>query len=264
MLSFARWDGFSPDWQWTGLSNYTDLLGGDIARSPQVVNAAAQTLVGMVVVPIAVPLIGLLLALLLNSIRRMRALMRTVYFLPYVTTGIAVFYAWRFMYEPNGAVNGILNAVGLDFLSQPDGFLGNVNTALGAVVVVQVWSAVPIAMLLYLTGLQTIPDSVIEAARIDGATSARTVWSIILPLLNPITALVVILQLREAFQNYQVYLLMTNGGPVDSTTTLGLLTYNYGFGAPSDFGYASALGWMLALAAVVLAIVSFRILRSRQ
>lgn len=264
LLSFARWNGFAPDWDWVGLQNYIDLLGGNPAVSPTIGQASINTLIGMIVLPIVVTIIGFLLALLLNSIRRLRSLMRTIYFVPFVTTGIAVYYAWRFMYEPDGAVNAVLNALGLHALAQPDGFLGNTGTALGAVIAVQVWSNVPIAMLLYLTGLQTVPDSVIEAAKVDGASGPRTIWSVVLPLLNPITALVLVIQLREALQNYQLYLLMTNGGPVNATNTLGLQTYTFGFGPTSDLGYASAVGWLLAIVAIVLAVVNLRILRSRQ
>lgn len=264
LLSFARWDGLSPDWSWTGLQNYFDLLGANKVIGPRVIESAGHTLFVMIALPVAVVAIGLALALLLNSVRRFRAMIRTVYFIPFVTTGIAVYYAWRFMYQPDGAVNAILNAIGMHALTQPNGFTGNANSALAAVTAVLIWSNVPIAMLLFLTGLQTLPDSVIEAARVDGAGPFRTLWSVILPLLNPITALVVIIELREALQNYQLFLLMTNGGPLNSTNTLGLQTYSLGFGANTDLGYASALGWLLAAIAVILAVVNLRILRSRQ
>ncbi|GAB3141934.1 carbohydrate ABC transporter permease [Marisediminicola antarctica] len=263
-LSFARWNGFSPNWTWTGIQNYLDLLGANPPLATSVRVASQNTLVVMVVLPIAVSAIGLVLAVLLNSIRRFRALLRTVYFLPYVTTGIAVFYAWRFVYEPNGSLNAILSGLGLTSLVQRDGFLGNPFTSLAAVLFVLIWANVPIAMLLYLTGLQTIPESVVEAARVDGASTFRTLRSVILPLLNPITALVIIIQLREALQNFQVFLLMTNGGPVDSTQVLSLRTYQLAFDQASDLGYASALGWMLAAVAIVLAVINLRILRSRQ
>jgi ABC-type sugar transport system permease subunit len=263
LLSFARWNGFSPEWTWTGFDNYIDLLGGNPSVSPRIATAAANTAIGMIILPIAVILIGLILALLMNSIRRLRSVLRTVYFLPFVTTGIAVYYAWRFMYQPDGAVNVVLQALGLGAIAPTDGFLGGTATALGAVLAVQIWSNVPIAMLLYLTGLQTIDNSLVEAARIDGASAARIAWSIIVPLLNPITALVVVIMLREALQNFQLYLLMTNGGPVDSSNTLGLQTYSFAFGVTTDLGYASALGWLLAAIAVILAAVNMRILRSR-
>jgi len=264
LLSFARWNGFSPHWKWTGFGNYVALLGGNLSVAPNVGRAAINTLIGMIIGPLAVAIIGLLLAVMLNSITRMRAALRTIYFIPYVTSGIAVFYAWRFIYEPDGALNLILRAVGLGALAQVNGFLGNTHTSLGSVIAVSVWSGVPMSMLLFLTGLQTIPESVIEAARVDGASGARLVWSVIVPLLNPITALVLILEFRGALQSYQMYLLMTNGGPVNSTMTLGLLSYSYAFGSPGDLGYASALGWMLGVLAIIIAVVNLRALRSRQ
>lgn len=263
LLSFARWNGFSPDWTWVGLQNFVDLFGGNRLVSPTILQAGGNTLVVMVALPIAVVVIGLILALLLNSITRLRALLRTIYFIPYVTAGIAVYYAWRFMYQPDGGVNAVLRAFGLGALAQPDGFLGSPDTALLAVTIVMIWGSVPIAVLLFLTGLQTIDDSIIEAANMDGAGKTRTAWSVILPLLNPITALVIIIMLREALQNFQLFLLMTNGGPVNSTNTLGLQTYSFAFGASSDLGYASALGWTLAVIAVILAVINLRILRSR-
>jgi multiple sugar transport system permease protein len=263
LLSFARWNGFSPDWTWVGLQNFIDLFGGNKLVSPTILQAAGNTLFVMVVLPVVVVIVGLILALLLNSITRLRSFLRTIYFIPYVTAGIAVYYAWRFMYQPDGGVNAVLGALGLTGLQQENGFLGSSETALLAVTIVMIWSNVPIAVLLYLTGLQTIDDSIIEAANMDGAGRVRTVWSVILPLLNPITALVVIIQLREALQNFQLFLLMTNGGPVNSTNTLGLQTYNFAFGSTSDLGYASALGWTLAVVAVILALVNLRILRSR-
>lgn len=263
LLSFARWNGFSPNWTWTGVQNYLDLLGANPPLANSVKVAAQNTLVVMLVLPLAVCAIGLILAVLLNSVPRFRALLRTIYFLPYVTTGIAVFYAWRFVYEPNGFLNALFAGIGLTGLTQRDGFLGNPYTSLAAVLFVLIWANVPIAMLLYLTGLQTIPESVIEAAHVDGASRVRTLHAVILPLLNPITALVVIIQLREALQNFQVFLLMTNGGPVDSTQVLGLRTYQLAFDANNDLGYASALGWFLGAVAIVLAIVNLRILRSR-
>ena len=264
LLSFARWNGFTPDWTWVGLENFTDLLGGNALVAPTIYQAAGRTLVVMIVAPILVVSIGLALALLLNSITRLRAALRTLYFLPFVTSGIAVFYAWRFMFKPDGSINAVLNALGLQTLMQPSGFLGSPSSALPSVIAVLVWSNVPLAMLLFLTGLQTIPESVLEAAMVDGASPFRTTWSVTIPLLNPITALVVVLELREALQNFPIFLLMTNGGPVNSTNTLGLQTYTFAFGATSDLGYASALGWMLAIVAVILAVVNFRILRSRQ
>ncbi|WP_456696874.1 carbohydrate ABC transporter permease [Aeromicrobium sp. P5_D10] len=263
LLSFARWNGLSPSWDWVGLQNFKDLFATDPSVAPVVHEALWVTVVVMIVLPMAVVAISFPLAVLLNSISRFRAVFRTIFFLPYVTAGIAVFYAWRFMYEPNGVVNGFLGAIGLDGLTQPDGFLGNQHTALAACIVVLVWANVPLAILLFLAGLQSVPAALVEAAKIDGASTVRTLRSVVLPMVNPITALIVVIELREALQNFQLFLLLTNGGPIGSTNTIGLQSYTFAFGSNSNLGFASALSWSLTAIALVLAGLSFRLMRDR-
>lgn len=265
VLSFYRWNGISPDWTWVGLGNFRTLFFDDPILAPVVRGAVKNTLIVAVALPVLTIAISLPLAVMLNSITRFRALLRTVYFLPYVTSGIAVFYAWRFLFEPDGGINRILRATGMGSLSQPEGFLGNPNTALPALIAVLVWSNVPLGVLIYLTGLQTLDESVIEASRIDGAGPLRRLTAITWPLLRPVTALLVILQIREAFQGFQIFLLMTDGGPLNSTNTMALQTYRlaFGLGGSPDLGYASTIGWTLCIIAALLAAITFRSLRSR-
>ncbi|GAA1273858.1 sugar ABC transporter permease [Pseudonocardia aurantiaca] len=262
-LSFARWNGFSPRWIWVGLENYIDLLGGSPVYGPPVRAAALNTLWVMIAVPLLTVAVSFPLAVILNSVTRLRTVLRSVYFIPYVTNGIAIYFAWQYIYEPNGAINGVLGALGLGSLQQPQGFLGNPATALPALIVVMVWTAVPVAMLLYLAGLQAIDPALLEAAKIDGAGWWRTNRSVVWPLLTGTTAIVVLLNLRDALQGFQVFLIATNGGPGDATNVLGLETYRLAFLselAPT-LGLASALGWMLFLVALVIALVNQRMLR---
>ncbi|MDX6311540.1 MAG: multiple sugar transport system permease protein [Streptomyces sp.] len=264
-LSFARWNGFAPHWDWVGLQNYKDLLWANPAYAPRVRHAATQTFYVMVAVPLLTVLVSFPLAVLLNSARRMQTLLRSVYFVPYVTSGIAVFFAWQYILQPDGAVNTLLSSVGLGSLSQPQGWLGNPNTALPTMIVVSVWGAVPVAMLMYLTGLQTIDRSVLEAVQLDGAGWWRTNASVVWPLVRPITAIVVLLNLRDSLQGFQTFLVMTNGGPGDHTNVLGLEAYRLAFlkNLAPTLGLASALGWLLFAAALVLALINLRVLRSR-
>jgi multiple sugar transport system permease protein len=262
-LSFAQWNGFTPQWTWVGVRNYVDLLWRDPVYAPAVRAAALNTLWVLLAVPAVTVLISLPLAMLLNSARRMRSLLRSVYFLPYVTNGIAVYFAWQYMLEPGGAINLLLRVLGLGSLQQPQGWLGNPDTALPTLIVISVWTAVPVAMMLYLAGLQGVDPTLIEAARIDGAGQVRIARSVIWPLLRPITAIVVLLNLRDSLQNFQIFLIMTNGGPGDHTNVLGLEVYRLAFLkllAPT-LGLASALGWLLFLAALALAAVNVRMLR---
>jgi multiple sugar transport system permease protein len=262
-LSFADWNGFTPQWTWVGLRNYADLLWRDPVYAPEVHAAALNTLWVLLVVPAVTVLISLPLALLLNATRRMTAVLRSVYFLPYVTNGIAIYFAWQYMLQPDGAVNLLLRMLGLGSLQQPQGWLGNPGTALPTLIVISVWTAVPVAMMLYLAGLQAVDPTLIEAARIDGAGPVRIARSVIWPLLRPITAIVLLLNLRDSLQNFQLFLIMTNGGPGTHTNVLGLEVYRLAFLkllAPT-LGLASALGWMLFLGALVLAAINVRVLR---
>jgi ABC-type sugar transport system permease subunit len=262
-LSFVRWNGFTPRWTWVGLENYVGLLGGSPVYGPPVRAAALNTLWVMIAVPLLTVAVSFPLAVILNSVTRLRAVLRSVYFIPYVTSGIAVYFAWQYILEPNGAINGILGALGLGSLQQPQGFLGNPETALPTLIVVMVWSAVPVAMLLYLAGLQAVDTSLLEAAKIDGAGWWRTNRSVVWPLLAGTTAVVMLLNLRDALQGFQVFLIMTNGGPGDATNVLGLETYRLAFLSElgPTLGLASALGWMLFLIALVIALVNQQVMR---
>ncbi|MFD0747237.1 carbohydrate ABC transporter permease [Phytohabitans flavus] len=262
-LSFAKWNGFSPSWDWVGLKNYHDLLYADPRLAPEVQRAALNTGVAMVAVSAGTVLIALPLAVLLNSIRRLRGLLRSVYFLPYVTTGIAVYYAWRYVLEPDGAINLALRSIGLGSLARPQGFLGDPDTALPALIVVMIWGSVPVAMLLYLAGLQAIDPSLMEAAAMDGAGTVRRVRHITWPLLVPITVAIVLLSLRDTMQGFQIFLIMTNGGPAGHTEVLGLKAYQQAFmqSMSPTLGVASALGWLIFVAALLLAVLNARLLR---
>lgn len=264
-LSFVRWNGLTPTWEWVGLQNYADLLWASPIYAPVVHRAALNTLVVMIAVPILTIAVSFPLAVVLNQARRFAGVLRSVYFVPYVTTGIAVYMAWQYVLEPNGAINLLLRTFGLGSLAQPQGWLGNPSTALPTLIVIMVWSGVPVAMLLYLTGLQTIDSSLLEAAQLDGAGWWRTNLSVVWPVLKGTTAVITLLNVREALQGFQIFLIMTNGGPAGRTNVLGLETYDLAFQqqlAPT-LGLASALGWMLFFAALAVAIVNQRVTREK-
>ncbi|MGI5184079.1 carbohydrate ABC transporter permease [Dactylosporangium sp. CA-152071] len=262
-LSFATWNGFQPHWIWVGLQNYADLLWASPRYAPRVHQAALNTFWVMLTVPVLTVVVSFPLAVLLNSVRRLRTLLRSVYFVPQVTAGIAVYFAWQYVLQPDGAVNALLGALGLGSLRQPQGFLGNPDTALPTLIVITVWSAVPVSMMLYLAGLQAVDPALTEAAQIDGAGPWRVTRDIVWPLVRPITAIVVLLALRDSLQGFQTFLIMTNGGPGNHTNVLGLETYRLAFLSQLDptLGLSSALGWMLFVAALVLAAVNLRVMR---
>lgn len=261
-LSFVEWNGYNPRIDFAGLQNYVDLLGGDPRVAALAANALRNTAFLAVVVPVVVVVLSFLLAnAVFAASRRVAAVLRTVFFIPYVTAGIAVFYAWRFLFLPSGGVNGLLESIGLGALAQPDGFLADAGTALPAIALVMIWLLTPLGMLVYLTALQGVDRTILEAADVDGAGGTQKLLLIVWPLLLPTTALIVIICLREALQDFQAVLLMTNGGPLGSTTTLSFLAYEFAFGPMPAYGLASALGWLLFIAGVAISGLVFWIAR---
>jgi ABC-type sugar transport system permease subunit len=274
ILSFHRWNGFGtfsifpmicerPECEYVGLENFQQFLYADPTQSFLFWRAFQNNIAIAVFVTIGTILIALPIAMLLNRALRGQAVFRTVMLLPMVTAGIAVFYVWSYIYQPAGALNTIARSLGLDFLVARQGWLGQPNTALLALMIVMVWSAVPSALILYLAGLQGIDREMIEAAVIDGANAWQIFWRITWPLLLPITVIIVITSVNGALQGYEMVYLMTNGAPAGHTAVVGLQIFNYGFGDQRQLGMASAMSWSLFVVVFLLALLNLRLFRSR-
>ncbi|HET9169883.1 MAG TPA: sugar ABC transporter permease [Actinospica sp.] len=236
-----------------GLANYARLF-----QDPVFLQDLRNTAVFVVVgVPITMGM-GLALAVALNSgIRRMRGVLRTVFFAPVVTNVVAVAMIWQYAFNANGTVNSVLGSLGL---AGPN-WLGDQGTAMPVVILLGVWRNFGTAMVLFLAGLQAIPRDVYEAAALDGADWRRQTRHVTLPLLMPTTLMVSVLLSVFYLQVFDEPYLLTNGGPLGSTESVSLYTYHE-FGA-GQFGMSSAASLvMLAFVAVVSA-VQFRMLRSR-
>jgi multiple sugar transport system permease protein len=264
-LSFVQWNGFSPNWTWVGFSNYANVLWRDFMVSPIVRHSAFETLEVLIALPVATVLISLPIAFVLNSAKHLRGFFRTVFFLPYVAAGAAVYYVWQLIYQPTGVLNTVLRDLHLNALVATQGLTGTPRYALAACTAVLVWSGVPIGIVLYLAGLQTIDPEIMDAVRVDGGGRLRTLTAVIWPLLRPITIVVVILEMQQALTNVTIFLIMTNGGPINSTTTLGVEIYGLAFGGGvtggTNIGYANALAWMLCIVGAILALIMLRFAR---
>jgi ABC-type sugar transport system permease subunit len=271
-LAFSNWDGFSPNMTWVGLDNFRQFLGANPVATDEFKQAFLHNLFLCLVVPAASCLIGLALALLLNRAGGFVYLLRTAYFLPVVCGGVATQYTWQMLYQPGGVIGSLLTAIGLGSLVPYNGFLGDTGTALPAVAAVYVWGSAPLAMLIYLAGLQTISPEILECAEIDGANAWHRLRAIIWPLLMPLTALLVILFLNTVIQDYQTVFVMTNGNPANATNVVGLMVFNYAQSLGSSgsqvvvsggMGTGAAMGWFLALLTAIVALIQLRLFRAR-
>ncbi|MGW3206452.1 carbohydrate ABC transporter permease [Streptomyces sp. NPDC001135] len=255
LLSMSRWAGFRlGDIDPVGLDNFTGLFAdGSTFLTPVLTNTLLFAL-GTV----ALALAGSVLVATCIDKLRFQGLWRTLYFLPIVTTVVAVGNVWKYMYEPGGLVNGVLNALGLGSVA----FLQDPDTALPSVVVVQAWASVGSAILVLTAGLKSIPDAYYEAAALDGAGPGTVFWRITLPLLRPSLLFVCITQFLTGLQSFALIIVMTQGGPGDATNVAALEMYRQAF-SYGDWGTASAAAFVLFTVVLLVTLVQLWIFRRK-
>ncbi|TVY03049.1 carbohydrate ABC transporter permease [Cohnella terricola] len=240
-ISFREWNILSPSKPYVGFANYSGLFTDEIFRK-SIVNTFLFVAVGIPGQLAA----GLAAALLLQSIPRFRGFFRTVYFIPYITSIVAVSWVFRWLLMPNGWVNSALLNLGLDaqlFLLSP-------RQALYVIALSMIWQSVGFQMLVFVTGLEGIPAMYYEAARIDGANAWRRFQHITLPLLNPVILFSAVIAGISYLQTFTQIVSMTGeGGPLNSTRTLVYHIYKLAF-KNFEMGSASA-------ATVILFIIIF-------
>ncbi len=277
-LSFHSWNGFSkfsifptyvceaPGCKYVGWRNYDRILTPDTPPYREFMDAVFNNLSMMTIGTAGVILIALPLAMAMNNAVRGARMFRTLLLFPMATSGVAIYYVWKLIYQPEGVLNGMLATVGLDHWIVKNGFLGDINTALYALIVITIWGGVPFSMLLYLAGLQTIPQEVVEASIVDGAGAFARLRHIIWPLLRPITVIIMVLSFSGALQGFEMPLIMTDGGPTGHTTVVGLLVYKRAFadGDAARMGLASAYGWILFMMGIGLSAITLYTMRTER
>jgi len=214
-----------------------------------------------VFVLVGIPLtmvVALALALALNSGRgKIVSFFRVGYYAPVVTSIVAVAVVWRYILLPDGLLNSALALVGIE----GPNWLNDTTWALPSLIVMAVWRNVGTLMIIFLAGLQAVPEDVNEAATMDGASAWRRLVSVTLPLLRPTLLLGAVLISVGYLQFFEEAFVMTRGGPLDSTLSVAYYTYQqFGFG---EYGLASAASYVLFLAIALLSLLQFRLLRSK-
>lgn len=250
VLSFQSWSPLRPA-QWVGLDNYEEMLFDDDVFWESLVN----TLIFIGCSPIAIAL-ALAIALLVNSDLRGAAIYRTIVFLSYPLMTVAVAIIWRWLYDERG---GLFNYVlrGLGLVDRPIPFLQSFEWALPSVIVADVWQVLGFYMIILLTGLQSIPTHLYEAARVDGVPPVARFFRITLPLLRPSLFLCAVVGILNSFTSFDLVYVMTSGGPGHATELLITHIYKTGFGQ-TRFDYAAALTVVQFLLLVVLTVAANR------
>jgi multiple sugar transport system permease protein len=247
-LSFTSYNIYEPP-NWVGLKNYRIMLTED----PLFFKSLFNTLY---YVGISVPLntaMGILLAVLMNQKVRGIRVFRTIYFLPSVVSGVAVALLWQWLLDPNfGLVNTFLANFGIT----GPGWLMDEAWSKPSLILMNLW-AVGGSMIIYLAGLQGIPQSLYEAATVDGAGPIRKFINITLPMLTPTIFFNVVMGVLSGFQVFLQAYIMTGGGPNNSTMFFAFYLYNKAF-KDLQLGYASAMAWILLLITLVCTLILFK------
>lgn len=250
-LSFHRWDLLTEP-QWVGVANYVKLFTNDrdFAR------AAMNTLFYVLgIVPLSTAA-SLALAVAMNQKLKGISFFRTAFYIPYVSSTVAVAVIWLWLYNPDyGLINYFLSQIGIQ---NTPGWIYDVHWAKPSIIIMNIWHYVGYFMILFLAGLQGIPPQVYEAAEVDGASKWAQFWKITLPLLSPTTFLVVVLRLIGAFQIMEEIFILTEGGPAGSTESVVYFIYKNAF-EWFRMGYASAMAWVLFIVIFIFTLLQFKL-----
>jgi raffinose/stachyose/melibiose transport system permease protein len=255
LYAFTDWRGLG-DANWIGLDNFRQILDDPTTRG-----ALWHTLVFGGALVVVTNAAGLALALGLNRTLKSRNLLRAVFFLPVILSPLAVSYVWQYILDPSGPVNTLLAGAGLG--SWQRAWLGDPGWALISVLLVLVWQQSGLTMVIYLAGLQSIPDDLVEASAVDGASAWFRFRKVTLPLLRPAFIIASTLTLIFGLRVFDQILGLTAGGPVGATETLATQVWKQSF-ADGRFGYGAALSIVLTLIIGTLALLQLWVLRRQQ
>jgi multiple sugar transport system permease protein len=247
VISFFAWPVLGER-SFVGLDNFRQLLVEDPIFRRVMLNT---TVFVLAYVPLNM-VVSLGLAVWINSRIRWKGLYRLLFFLPTVTPMVANALVWRLLVQPGGVFDNAASAVGV----QAPNFLGDTRWAMATIVLMSVWQGFGYNMLVFSAGLDAIPDTILEAASIDGAGPWRRFWSVTLPMLSPSIFFALVMTLITSFQVFVQPYIMTNGGPGVTTMTMVLYLYRTGFQF-FNLGLASAVAWMLFVIIMLVTALQF-------
>jgi len=253
-LSFTRYELFEPP-RFVGLKNYNYVFSNKTAFQ-SIINTLLFTIEA---VPIGTAL-ALIIAKLLDQSIRGRVFLRTLYYLPVVSSVVVSAMIWRWIYSPqHGLLNYLLGIVGIP----PQNWLNDPNLALISLVIVTIWGSIGSNMVIFLAGLQDIPKDILEAARVDGANPVQSFLLITVPLMRPVILFVVVTFTISIFRNFGLIFMLTQGGPFNRTNTMVWEVYQNVFGY-LRLGRGAAISVVMLVIVLALTLISFRVLRERQ
>jgi raffinose/stachyose/melibiose transport system permease protein len=249
------WNGLGPLEDYVGLQNYRDVLSDEIFRNALKHNLVILSLSILVQLPLALGL-----ALVVGRKMRGRAFFRTVFFLPYVLSEVVTGVLWSFLYHPRTGLNELFAKIIPGF--EPIGWLSDPNIVLYSLFIAITWKFVGFHFILYLAGLQSIPEELEESAKLDGASNLRVIKDVTVPLLAPTIRLTVFLSAIGSLQFFDLIWVMTEGGPVNASQTMATYMYKFSF-QRFALGYGAAASLIIFLICFVFALFYMRFFMNR-
>lgn len=252
--SFTDWNGFSADYDYVGFENFAKLWTDKLF-----LNAAVNTVIWMVAAILLPTLLGLVLALLIDSRIPGGSVFKSIFYFPICLSAVVVGQIWIWIYQPDwGLLNTAFNAATGSDLSFA--WLAKPDTALGSVIVAWSWQQTGLSMVIYLAGLTSISEDLLEVCEIEGASTWQRIRIVVIPLLTPATVVVVALSVINSLKGFEILYIMTGGGPFNSSDTLAMHMYNESF-KKYLMGYGSAISVVLFLVALTIIGIYFRQLK---
>ncbi|MDE2749811.1 MAG: sugar ABC transporter permease [Chloroflexota bacterium] len=253
-MSLLRWDGIEEP-RYIGLRNFEKILSDPMTGAVLMNNVhyAVGTVLGKIV-------LSLFLAILLHQALKGRTFYRTSLFMPVVMSFVVVGVLWSWLFNPQfGLINSLLRGLGLGVLVQD--WLGDAAVALNSLILVDIWKWYGFHMVIFLAGLQSIPDELYEAARIDGASVWQQFLHVTLPMLQPVMIVNVTISVMGAFNVFDIPFIMTAGGPANATNVMALHIYIRGFKF-YRFGFSAALSYVLLVIVTLVAAIQLKLMTS--
>lgn len=249
--SLTNWTGLTYNFEFVGLNNYKILM-----TDSKFMKAIGFTLILTIALIVGEIVFGILIARVLNSKIKGQTFFRAWFFFPAVLSGLTVSLIFKQVF--NYGLPAIGSALHIGWLETS--LLGTTGGAVFAAVFVLLWQGVAMPIIIFLAGLQSIPSDITEAAAIDGANSKQTFFNIELPYLLPSISMVFIMALKAGLTAFDQIFALTGGGPSNSTTSIGLLVYNYAFKS-NQYGYANAIALILFIVIAIVSILQIRLSR---
>ncbi|WP_105617217.1 carbohydrate ABC transporter permease [Vallitalea okinawensis] len=255
-LTFYEWNGFSPTMEFVGLQNYMMLF-----QSQDFINALKNTVVYAGSTVILAVFISLVLSVVVQDGIKGYQTIKGIYFLPHIVSLVAVGVVWSWVFLPNSS--GLLNAIIGVFGLESQKWLADPNLAMGSLVIIGVWKSIGYNMVIFIAGLLSIPESLYEAAKIDGATKLQSFTKITVPMLKPTMFFVMVsATIYSLFQVFDIVNVTTGGGPVGSTEMLVTYLYKVGF-EQFQIGYASAIAFVLFIMTALITVIQKKFIEER-